>query len=107
MNFKFAHNSVRVRVSSDEFAQLRSGKGLFLEVQLPGHHVFKARLSTSPDAQWHFDSDPTGMWITVPRTDIESLAQNLPSKDGIDHAFETSKDALLVSLEVDVKKRSD
>jgi len=104
MNFRFASNSIRVRISNDEFSQLRSGKALSLEVQLTGHHVFKARLSASPDGQWRFDSDPTGMWVTVPRAELEALAQSLPSKEGIDHAFETSKETLMVSLEVDVKK---
>ena len=106
MNFRFAPGSIRVRLSNDEFSQLRSGKTLSLEVCLPGHHVFRARLSLSTDTQWHFDSDPTGMWMTVPRTEIEALAASLPSKEGIEHSFETSRSELVVSLEVDVKRRS-
>ncbi|HEX2583808.1 MAG TPA: hypothetical protein VHL14_01660 [Steroidobacteraceae bacterium] len=105
MNFRFAANSIRVRISSDELSQLRDGRALSLEVCLTGHHVFKARLSLSTDSQWHFDSDPTGMWMTVPRTEIEALTASLPSKEGIEHSFETSRNELVVSLEVDVKRR--
>jgi len=105
MNFKFAANSIRVRISTDEFSQLRSGKTLSLEVPLTGHHVFRAKLNLSID-QWHFDSDPTGMWVSVPRAEVEALGEALPSKDGIEHQFVTNKDDLTVSLEVDVRKRN-
>ena len=45
--------------------------------------------------------------MTVPRTEIEALAASLPSKEGIEHSFETSRSELVVSLEVDVKRRPD
>jgi len=104
VNFKFSVNSVRVRISQDEFDQLRLGKTLSLEVPLTGHHLFRAKLNISADGQWHFDSDPTGMWISAPRNEVDTLAENLPSKDGIEHTFTTHKDELVVSLEVDVRK---
>jgi len=106
MNFRFAPNSLRVRVSGEEFSQLRNGRTLSLEVFLTGHHAFKARVSVANDREWHLDSDPTGMWISVPRSDIEALSESLPSKEGIEHLFETSRDNLILSLEVDVKKRN-
>ena len=106
MNFRFASRSIRIRISDDEFSQLRSSKTLSLEVALPGHHIFKARVSIAADSDWHFESDPTGMWISVPRAEIDALADGLPSKEGIEHSFETFKENLLISLEVDVKKRT-
>jgi hypothetical protein len=105
MNFRFAPGSIRVRLSNDEFSQLRSGKTLSLEVCLPSHHVFRARVSAAAGGEWHLDSDPTGMWVSVSRSDVEFLAEDLPSKEGIEHVFETAKDKLVLSLEVDVKKR--
>ena len=43
------------------------------------------------------------MWISVPRAEIDTLAESLPSKEGIDHAFVTARGELDVSLQVDVK----
>ena len=103
MNMRFSENSIRLRVTSDEFAQLRIGKTMALEVSLPQGHLFRAKLNMATNGHWHFDSDPTGIWISVPRRDIDSLAEDLPSKDGVVHAFATQKGELQVSLEVDVK----
>lgn len=106
MNMRFAENSIRLRVTSDEFAQLRIGKTMALEVPLPQGHLFRAKLNMAPNGHWHFDSDPTGMWISVPRQDIDALAGELPSKEGVAHAFATQKGELQVSLEVDVKRNN-
>jgi hypothetical protein len=59
--------------------------------------------------QWQLDSDPTGLWLTIPRDELASLVQSLPSKEGIEHAFdlangETSGSGrIVVSFDVDVK----
>jgi len=106
MNMRFAENSIRLRVSSDEFAQLRIGKAMALEVPLPQGHLFRAKLHMATNGHWHFDSDPTGMWISVPRTDLDALAEDLPRKEGIAHAFATPNGELQVSLEVDVKRKT-
>ena len=107
MNMRFAENSIRLRVTSDEFAQLRIGKAMALEVPLPRGHLFRAKLNMTSNGNWHFDSDPTGMWISVPRKDLDVLAGELPSKEGIAHAFTTPNGELQVSLEVDVKSRTN
>jgi hypothetical protein len=103
MNMRFAENSIRLRVTSDEFAQLRIGKAMALEVSLPRGHLFRAKLNMATNGHWRFDSDPTGMWISVPRNELDALADDLPSKEGIVHAFATAHGELEVSLEVDVK----
>jgi len=104
MNMRFAENSIRLRVTGDEFAQLRIGKTMALEVTLPQGHLFRAKLNMALTGDWDFNSDPTGMWISVPRKEIDALADELPSKEGIEHAFATQKGELQVSLEVDVKR---
>jgi hypothetical protein len=64
--------------------------------------------------QWQLDSDPTGLWLTIPRDELASLAQSLPSKEGIEHAFDLANGDLangetsgsgriVVSFDVDVK----
>ena len=103
MNLRFATHSIRVRVTSDEFAQLRVGKPMGLEVPLPHGHLFRAKVNMAANGDWHFDSDPTGMWISVPRNELDNLAQGLPNKEGIAHAFNTHHGELQVSFEVDVK----
>lgn len=107
MNLRFAENSIRLRVTGEEFAQLRIGKSMALEVPLPHGHLFRAKLNMANNGNWHFDSDPTGMWFSVPRKELDSLADELPSKEGIGHAFTTAKGELHVSLEVDVKRRAE
>jgi len=105
MNLRFASNSIRVRVSREEFEHLRSGTPMGLEVPLPRGHIFRAKINLSSDAQWHFDSDPTGLWLSLPRNEVNALANELPSREGIGHEFETNHGQLEVHFEVDVKTR--
>jgi hypothetical protein len=105
MNLRFASNSIRVRVSRDEFERLRNGTPMGLEVSLPRGHTFRAKVNLSNDTQWRFDSDPTGLWLSVPRSEADALANDLPSREGIGHEFETNHGQLEVSFEVDVKTR--
>lgn len=102
MNVRFSANGIRLRISAEEFSDLRGGAPIGLEVSLPRGHVFRAKLNAS-GIDWHFDSDPTGLWISIPRSELETLANQLPSKDGVSHQFDTNHGSLGVSLEVDVK----
>jgi hypothetical protein len=103
MNLRFAENSIRIRISTEEFAQLQAGKSMALEVPLPRGHLFRAKINQSNAPDWQFDSDPTGLWLSVPRNELEVLAKQLPRKEGIAHDFVTQQGGLQVSLEVDVK----
>ncbi len=103
MNLRFAAHSIRIRVSTEEFAQLHAGKSLGLEVSLPRGHAFRVKVNQSNTGDWQFDSDPTGLWLSIPRTELDGLAQGLPSKAGVVRAFGTNHGELQVSLEVDVK----
>lgn len=102
MNLRFATHSIRIRVSADEFNQLRSGKSLALEVPLPRGHAFRAKVNQSV-TDWQFDSDPTGLWLSIPRKELDTLANALPNREGVLHGFSTNHGELQVSLEVDVK----
>lgn len=106
MNVRFAENSIRLRVTNDEFEQMRLGKAMSLEVPLPRGHAFRCKLNVTANGNWLLDSDPTGLWVSVPRSEINALAEALPSKEGIEHAFATNDGELQVSLEVDVKRRA-
>ncbi|MGD9842547.1 MAG: hypothetical protein AB7F79_04685 [Steroidobacteraceae bacterium] len=106
MNLRFAANSIRVRVTTEEFADLCKGKSMGLDVLMPRGHAFRLKLNPSSAAEWRFDSDPTGLWLGVPRTELIGLAQQLPSRQGITHGFATGHSELQISLEVDVKSGS-
>lgn len=103
MNLRFATGSIRIRITAEEFADLHAGKSLGLEVSLPRGHVFRAKLNQVTAAEWQFDSDPTGLWLSIPRAELSALAQQLPSKEGVLHDFATHQGKLQISLEVDVK----
>ncbi|HEY4366397.1 MAG TPA: hypothetical protein VGN07_04125 [Steroidobacteraceae bacterium] len=106
MNIRFSPGAVRCRVNSKELDSLQSGRAITLEVALPRKHAFRANIRPGVVGGWLLDSDPTGLWITIPRTELELLAQSLPSRAGIEHKFDlVDGGTVLVSFEVDVKER--
>lgn len=107
MNIKFSHDAVRCRVSRSELDRLLGGRAIALEVPLPRNHLFRANVWPGAMGGWQLESDPTGIWITIPKAELQSLAESLPSKEGIEQEFDTLTDAKVkVSFEVDVKDRS-
>ena len=105
MNVRFAEQSLRCRVSTAEVQTLLTGRAITLEVVLPHDHAFRLTVRPSALNQWQLASDPTGLWLSIPRAEIEGLAQTLPSKEGIAHTCETANGKHLeVMFEVDVKK---
>lgn len=108
MNCRLSEGTVRVRVTRRELDQLLSSRALTLEVALPRNHAFRVNVRPTPIGGWALDSDPTGLWITVPRTELESLAQSLSDRDGLEHAFELANGgSVLVSLEVDIRSLNE
>ena len=108
MNIKFSSDAVRCRATHAEFESLLAGRAISLEVALPRNHAFKASVRPAPVGGWLLDSDPTGLWIAIPRAALESLAEKLPSKEGISNRFEMGgKGSVAVSFEVDVRKSDE
>jgi hypothetical protein len=106
MKVRFAEQSVRCRVTRAELATLLSGRAIALEVTMPREHVFRLNVRPSALDQWQLDSDPTGLWLTIPRTELQALSESLPSREGIERAFELSNGgSVSMSFEVDVKDR--
>jgi len=105
MNVRFANRQIRFRVAQEELDRLLSGRSLALDVSMPRAHKFHASVSVTPLGNWQLDSDPTGLWLSVPRVEIEQLAQELPSKEGLEHDFEIGNgNSVVVAFEVDVRK---
>lgn len=91
-------------MTASELDALLAGRSIGLEVPLPRHHVFRASVRSSLLGGWQLESDPTGMWLSIPRLDLEALAASLPSKQGIEHRFPTAKGSELVAkFEVDTR----
>lgn len=114
MNVRFSAEAVRCRVTRAELDLLLLGRAIALEVALPRDHKFRVNirpgaLTTGPAGQngWQLESDPTGLWLTIPRTQLESLAQSLPSKEGIEQGFATASGSVRVSFEVDLRRQAD
>ncbi|PZN32823.1 MAG: hypothetical protein DIU71_06570 [Proteobacteria bacterium] len=105
MNVRFADQAIRCRILRAELDQLLSGRALELEVALPHGHVFRVNVRGTALGGWRLDSDPTGLWISVPRAALDALVEKLPSKEGIGEDFESSHGRVRVSLEVDLKDK--
>jgi|SRR6188768_3239172 len=105
MNIKFSEHELRVRVTRGELNTLLSSRAIKLEVELPRNHIFKVNIRPAMIGGWSLESDPTGVWITIPRADLDTFSQNLPSREGLEHAFELSSGKRIqVSFEVDVRE---
>ena len=106
MNVRFSDSAIRCRATSVELQQLLTGRALALEICLPRERRFRVNVRPAALETWQLESDPTGIWVSIPRSQLEELAQMLPSKEGIEHGFETAQGSVVVKFEVDVKKKS-
>jgi hypothetical protein len=105
MNVKLSPRALRVRIDRAELDTLLASRAITLEVALPRHHAFRINVRPAVIGGWSLDSDPTGTWIVIPRAELEALAESLPSREGLNHAFELNNGTNVdVSLEVDVRK---
>lgn len=103
MKIRFAENALRCRVTRQAFDGLLAGRSTALEVQLPRNHLFRLSIRPVLMGGWQLESDPTGIWLSIPRADLEALAATLPSKAGLKHRFATANGSqLAVAFEVDL-----
>ncbi|MFL6547641.1 MAG: hypothetical protein ACJ8OJ_03050 [Povalibacter sp.] len=107
MNIKLSERALRVRVLRSEFDALLSSRAIKLDVELPRNHTFRVNVRPAMIGGWSLESDPTGLWIAIPRSELQALSQLLPSPEGLEHAFDVSSGGqILVSFEVDVREQS-
>lgn len=103
MNIKFSPGAVRCRVSSQELEILLSSRAVALELELPRNHRFRVSIKPVVIGGWKLESDPTGLWISIPHAELEALSLSLPNREGIEHDFGlVSGGAVQVGFEVDV-----
>ena len=104
MNVRFSDSAIRCRATAAELEQLLTGRAISIELCLPRDRRFRINVRPAALETWQLESDPTGIWISIPRSQFEALAQTLPSKEGIEHAFETTQGSVVVTFEVDLKR---
>ena len=106
MNLRLSDEGIRIRTTTAELEVLLSGRSIGLELALPRDHVYRANVRPSTLGQWQLATDPTGLWLTVPASELQALAQSLPSRKGLEHSFELANGgSVSVTVEVDVKER--
>src|SRR5690349_2548810 len=103
MNVRFSDRHIRFRVQRHELDLLLAGRSLALDVPMPRSHQFRASVNVTPLGDWQLDSDPTGLWLSVPRSALEELLQSQPRRGGMVHEFATNGGMLNVSFEIDLR----
>jgi hypothetical protein len=106
MNVRFSDGAIRCRATQAELQHLLTGRAIGLELCLPRDRKFRINVRPAALDTWQLESDPTGIWLSIPRSRLEEFAQTLPSKAGIEHDFATEQGGLTVTFEVDLKKES-
>lgn len=105
MNLKLSEGAVRVRVTRAELDALVSSQAVNMDLELPRSHTFRVNVRPAVIGGWKLESDPTGIWISIPRAELEALSQSLPSRDGLEHFFELASGRKIeVSFEVDIRE---
>ena len=89
MNVRFSEQAIRCRATAAELQQLLTGRALSLELSLPRDRKFRLNVRPAALETWQLESDPTGIWIAIPRSQLQALAETLPNRAGIEHSFET------------------
>lgn len=105
MNVRLSEHSLRWRVNRAEVDVLLSGRAVKLLLRLPRAHTFQIVARVSAIQGWQLDSDPTGLWLTIPRVELQALADSLPTKEPIEHALDVDGHELKLSFEVDVRDK--
>jgi hypothetical protein len=104
MNVRFSEQAIRCRATAVELQQLLTGRAVALELCLPRDRKFRVNVRPAALGTWQLDSDPTGIWIAIPRAQLQALAETVPLKEGIEESFETAQGSVKVVFEVDLKK---
>jgi len=106
MNVRFSDHAIRCRATATKLQQLLTGRAIAIELCLPRDRRFRVNVRPAALETWQLESDPTGIWVSIPRSKLEALAQTLPSKAGIEHDFEAAQGSVAVKFEVDVKSQA-
>ena len=91
MDVRFSGQALYCHLSRAELARLASGRSVDLHAALPRNHAFRVSVRPSILAAdrggWQLESDPTGIWVTLPRTELEQLGQTESFAERLVHDF--------------------
>ena len=101
MDVEFSTGLVSCRVTREELGKLLSGRAITLDVVLPREHRFRMNVRPAALNGWSLDSDPTGLWLSIPRVELESFEKSLDGAGAMERTMETSNGGeLQLRLEV-------
>jgi hypothetical protein len=105
VDVRFSGQALYCQISRAELETLASGRSVDLIVSLPRHRSFRVGVRSSAMSAdrggWQLQSDPTGIWLTVPRTELEQLGQTETFAERLMRDFPVSEDRQIqVILEV-------
>jgi hypothetical protein len=102
MDVEFSAGAVSCRVTREELGKLLSGRAITLDVVLPREHRFRMNIRPAALNGWSLESDPTGLWLSIPRTELEAFEKTLESTSAMERTMETSNGgSLQVRFEVE------
>lgn len=94
MDVRFSGQALFCQITRSELERLSSGRAIDLVVQLPKHHSFRVSVRPSPMSVdrggWQLETDPTGIWLTIPRAELEPLGQTTTLAERLIHEFPVS-----------------
>ncbi len=105
MNLRIDNTTFRIRINTDEVAELQ--KNSFLELHFPftkNRLICKLVLDRDAQNSLRFEELDTVIQVVVHAQALEGLCARLPSRNGLEGTFTSSKGACQVFLEVDVRK---
>ncbi len=108
MNIRLNHQSIRFRLSEDEFLKLCSEEIVTEEVQLSEKSLFKysvQSISNSQNSGMQLLVEGKETYLQVPHEQLVELSTTLPSKEGLSSEMIVGDSRVLkVFLEVDIRK---
>lgn len=96
MKVQFVPDGLRIRVTRDEFARLRKGQPLELDVA--GHWRIGVRAAAGPA----LELAPGRLDLGLPAADLDDLASRLPAREGVEATVEAGGRTLRLAFEVDL-----
>jgi hypothetical protein len=67
---EFATGQIRVRCTYGEYEDLVRGRSVELDASLPRRHRIVFSLGSTLTGDWRLDADPTGVWLSLPRSEL-------------------------------------
>lgn len=96
MDVQFSGQALYCHFSRAELERLATGRSVDLHVALPRNRSFRVNVRPSnlgaDRGGWQLESDPTGIWVTLPRAELEQLGQAESLAERLVHDFPVSAD---------------